>query len=61
MNKTISTGCVTTANQLQKLLEGNKCTNFNFAICIVNHLIDLQYMTVVTAKITLTCLIFLPA
>jgi len=48
MNKTIGTGCGTTVNQLQKLLDGYKCSNFNFTIFIVSYLIKLQYMHVVT-------------
>jgi len=58
MNKTISTGCVTTVNQLHKQRDGYKCSNFNFAIFRVFNLIGLQYMHIVTAKITLTCLNF---
>jgi hypothetical protein len=48
MNKTISAGCGTTVNQLQKLLDGYKCSNFNFTIFVVSYLIRLKYMNVVT-------------
>lgn len=61
MNKTISTGCGTTVNQLPKLLDGYICSNFNFVIFIVYCLISVQYMHVITPKISLTFLIFCPA
>jgi hypothetical protein len=41
------TGCGTTVNQLQKLVDGYKCSNFNFAIFVVSYRIRLQYMHVV--------------